>query len=144
MFRCSRKFSAGATQQKPFENSQQQGVQMVGSELDRTRRKRGGKKKGRLGLLFSRYSIPSFFFPRQFFARILLSEHLEQANICQRKISLRLAILLVAMLDANSNKIINHASPDGRRSATNINSSSYNCSIKNSALKQGLSNMGIH
>lgn len=62
MFRCSRKFSAGATQQKPFENSQQQGVQMVGSELDRTRRKRGEKNKGRLGLLFSRYSILSFFF----------------------------------------------------------------------------------
>ena len=144
MFRCSRKFSAAATQQKPFENSQQQGVQMVGSELDRTRRKRGEKKKGRLGLLFSRYSIPSFFFFFFFFARVLLSEHLEQANICQRKISLRLAILLVAMLDANSNKIINHASRDGRRSATNINSSSYNCSTKNSALKQGLSNMGIH
>ena len=117
---------------------------MVGSELDRFEAKTWGKKKGRLGLLFSRYSIPSFFFPRQFFARVLLSEHLEQANICQRKISLRLAILLVAMLDANSNKIINHASRDGRRSATNINSSSYNCSIKNSALKQGLSNMGIH
>ena len=100
--------------------------------------------EGRLGLPFSRHSIPSFSFSHQFFARALLSEHLEQANICQRKISLRLATLLVAMLYANSNKIINHASRDGRRSARNINSSSYNCSIKNSALKQGLSNMGIH
>ena len=107
--------------QKPFENSQQQGVQMVESE-------------GRLGLPFSRYSIPSFSFSRQFFARAPLSEHLEQANIYQRKISLRLAILLVAMLaSANSNNIINHSSRDGRRSTRNINSSSYNCSIKNSA-----------
>ena len=112
---------------------------MVGSELDRTLRKRGEKNEERLGLPFSLYSIPSFFFSRQFFARALISEHLEQANICQRKISLRLAILLVAMLDANSDKIINHPSRDGRRSARNINSSSYNCSIKNSAVKQGLS-----
>ena len=62
MFRCSRKFSAGATQQKPFENSQQQGVQMVGSELDRTRRKRGGKKRGDWGSSFPAIVSPRFFF----------------------------------------------------------------------------------
>lgn len=99
-----------------------------------------GKKTRRdWGSPFSSIVSPLFFLVNFSVARALLSEHLEQANICQRKISLRLAILLVAMLDANSDKIINHPSRDGRRSARNINSSSYNCSTKNSAVKQGLS-----
>ena len=55
---------------------------MVGSELNRTRRKRGEKKRGKSGA--SSLPLPSLvssvFFPRQFFDRALLSEHLEQAN----------------------------------------------------------------
>ena len=62
------------------------GVRMVGSELNRTWRKRGGKKRRKSGAS-SPFSIFSpVFFPRQFFDRALLSERLEQANqgwLCQ-------------------------------------------------------------
>ena len=55
---------------------------MVGSELNRTRKKRGGKKRGKSGA--SSLPLPSLvspvFFPRQFFDRALLSERLEQAK----------------------------------------------------------------
>ena len=55
---------------------------MVGSELNRTRRKRGKKTRGEWGEFppFSLSSLFRFFFPRQFLERALLSERLEQAN----------------------------------------------------------------
>ena len=50
---------------------------MVGSELNRTRRKRG--ESGASSLPFPSLVSP-FFFPRQVFDRALLSECLEQVN----------------------------------------------------------------
>ena len=54
---------------------------MVGSELNRTRRKRGEKNEERVRRVSSLFHFLSrFCFPRQFFDRFLLSECLEQAN----------------------------------------------------------------
>ena len=50
----------------------ERGVRMVGSELNRMPRKRGGKNERRMG------SLSRFFFPRQFFDHALLSKRLEQ------------------------------------------------------------------
>ena len=54
---------------------------MMGSELNRTRRKRGEKTRRESGAISLPFpcSLP-FFFPRQFFDRAVLSERLEQAN----------------------------------------------------------------
>ena len=62
MFRCSRKFSAGATQQKPFENSQQQGVQMVGASWIVRGENVGKKTRGDWGSSFPAIVSPRFFF----------------------------------------------------------------------------------
>ena len=54
---------------------------MVGSELNRTRRKQGEKNEGRVRRVSSLFHFLSrFCFPRQFFDRVLPSERLEQAN----------------------------------------------------------------
>ena len=50
---------------------------MVGSEFNRTRRKRGESGASSLPLPSL---VSPVFFPRQFFERALLSERLEQAN----------------------------------------------------------------
>ena len=57
---------------------------MVGSKINRMQGKRGEKTReaGERAREppFCLFSLLSFFFPRQLFARALLSEHLEQAN----------------------------------------------------------------
>ena len=60
---------------------------MVGSELDHTQGKQGGKtfektgaRSRELSLPFSLHSLPLFYFPCQFSACALLSEHPEQSR----------------------------------------------------------------
>ena len=63
---------------------------MAGSELNRTRGKRGGKR-AKIGVgAISSPSLPSlssFFFRRQYFSRALLSERLEQASTVETTLS---------------------------------------------------------
>ena len=56
------------------------GVRMIGSDLNRTWRKRGEKNEGRVGRVLSLSIFSPLFFPRQFFDCVLPSERLEQAN----------------------------------------------------------------
>ena len=60
---------------------------MVESQLDHTQGKQGGKtlentgaRSRELSLPFTLHSLPLFYFPCQFSACALLSEHLEQSH----------------------------------------------------------------
>ena len=56
------------------------GVRMMGSELNRTRRKRGEENEGIVVRVPSFSIFSPVFFPRRFFYRVLPFECLEQAN----------------------------------------------------------------
>ena len=82
----------------------ERGVPTAGSELNRTRGKRGGKR-AKIGVrAISCSSLPSLlvFFRRQNFSRALLSERLEQASTIETTLS-RTARLILFVKESRQN-----------------------------------------